>query len=132
MTDLSTVSLEDLQAEMARRESSSLTCQTPAEFAAALEAKFLANGTLPRTYARDVEEGQPGYFYSFTADASGPRFTRIVMNTGSQRSVHCFVENATGHVYKAASWKTPAKGVRFTTMDAALAVANWSGGYLYR
>lgn len=125
MNALATVSIEDLLAEVARREASDATVQTPAEFAAALEAKFTANGTLPGT-----DRGRP---YHFTADKPGRRFTRIVMHTDNQRSVHAFVENATGAVFKAAGWTSPAHKAtaRYESMDAALAAADWSGGYLY-
>ena len=39
---------------------------------------------------------------------------KILMETESQsQSVHAFVDKKTGEVYKAASYKSPAKGVRF-------------------
>ena len=45
---------------------------------------------------------------------SGRKYHKIIMetNTGS-RSVHAFVDKKTGDLYKAASFKAPAKGVRF-------------------
>lgn len=84
----------------------------------------------------------------FTVDKPGRRFTRIVSTwtNGGNRSAHAFVENATGHVYKAAGWKAPdaewddpcrAEHVRFTTVEGALARAAehplqaFAGGYLY-
>jgi hypothetical protein len=39
----------------------------------------------------------------------GPKFSRIVREKGGARSAHHFVENATGKIWKAASWKGPAK-----------------------
>lgn len=36
---------------------------------------------------------------------------RIVVNEGSSRSVHSFVD-FDGNIYKASSWKAPAKGIR--------------------
>ena len=75
--------------------------------------------------------------YSFEADAPGLKNTRIVMVTnpdGSGRSVHCFIDNATGDVYKAAGWKAPAKGIRgniVTGFDAVAARWDWSGHWLY-
>jgi hypothetical protein len=42
-------------------------------------------------------------------DPSGRKYKRIVKKEGSSRSVHCFVEVATGDIWKAASWKAPAK-----------------------
>ena len=54
------------------------------------------------------------------------------------RGVHCFIDKNTGEVYKAASWKAPAKGVRFDMRiirERELMhnsnFCGWSGGYLY-
>ena len=56
----------------------------------------------------------------------------------SKGSVHCFVDKNTGEVYKPASWKAPAKIVRFNLLIIAereyLLNPNnisWSGGHLY-
>ena len=53
-------------------------------------------------------------------------------------SVHCFVDKETGDVYKAASWRSPAKHIRFSFQNEAdlrflLNPDNvdWAGGYLY-
>ena len=53
-------------------------------------------------------------------------------------SVHSFVDKNTGDVYKAASWKAPAKHVRFTFQkpeDIRFLLSpinvDWAGGYLY-
>ena len=53
-------------------------------------------------------------------------------------SVHCFVDKETGDVYKAASWRSPAKHIRFNLQNEAdlrflLNPDNvdWAGGYLY-
>lgn len=53
------------------------------------------------------------------------------------RHAHCFVDKATGLVYKAASWSSAAKGVRYNLLDegsfaSALKNADQYGGYLYR
>ena len=52
--------------------------------------------------------------------------------------VHCFVDRLTGEVYKPASWKSPAKIVRYDLRlisdRAKLHTPNftdWAGGYLY-
>lgn len=63
----------------------------------------------------------------------GRKFDKV-MTGDAQRgetSIHCFVEKATGHVYKAAGLNAPAKGVRFATMEDALEVADLHGSYLY-
>ena len=53
-------------------------------------------------------------------------------------SVHSFVDKNTGDVYKPASWKSPAKHVRFTFQkpeDIRFLLnpinVDWAGGYLY-
>lgn len=52
------------------------------------------------------------------------------------KSVHAFIEVATGDIYKAASWKAPAKnGARFNVVNdnASLIVAcDPYGSYLYK
>jgi hypothetical protein len=58
------------------------------------------------------------------------------MNANGSRSVHAFVDKQTGEVYKSASWKAPAKGVRYdlriiNQREWLLENADWSGGYLY-
>ena len=52
--------------------------------------------------------------------------------------VHAFVDKKTGEVYKAASWKSPAKHVRYdlrliSDREYVLNPVNcgWAGGYLY-
>lgn len=64
----------------------------------------------------------------------GRKFHKVVQvdATQGQRSVHCFVDDA-GNVYKAASWKAPAKGVRYTLneMDKIAEKFDPHGGYLY-
>ena len=52
------------------------------------------------------------------------------------RSVHAFVDMKTGEVYKPASVKAPAKGVRFNLLiikerEDILENCDWAGGYLY-
>ena len=68
---------------------------------------------------------------------SGKKYHKVIMiDGGGSRSVHCFVDKQTGEVYKSASWKSPAKGVRYdlrliADREYLLANADWSGGYLY-
>jgi len=68
---------------------------------------------------------------------SGRKYHKIMMETNSQsRSVHAFVDKKTGEVYKPASYKAPAKGVRFDLRlieqrEWLFENADWAGGYLY-
>jgi hypothetical protein len=68
---------------------------------------------------------------------TGKKYHKVIfVDGGGQRSVHCFIDKNTGEVYKSASWKSPAKGVRYDLRlikdrEYLLANADWSGGYLY-
>lgn len=68
---------------------------------------------------------------------SGRKYHKIVMiDCGGSRSVHAFVNRKTGEVYKSASWKSPAKGVRYDLRiieqrEWLLQNADWAGSYLY-
>ena len=68
---------------------------------------------------------------------SGRKYHKIVMETDSgSRRVHAFVDKKTGEVYKPASFKAPAKIVRYNLLEIAsreecFARADWAGGYLY-
>jgi hypothetical protein len=79
--------------------------------------------------------------YSYTVD-HGRKYNKVVMHTGSgHRSVHSFVDPATGALFKAEGWARPAKGIRFDLSDdaswarlcaALIQPQQWAGGYLYR
>ena len=78
----------------------------------------------------------PANLYDFTIE-EGRKYLKVIMcTTDDNRSVHCFIDKKTGEVYKAASWKSPAKGVRFNLLDdnsreSAFSRCDWAGGYLY-
>lgn len=93
---------------------------TPEQFAQALTEKFA-----DQEYSSNV----------FKVDNVGPKYTRISQEREGDmysKSVHCFIDNATGAVLKSAGWKTPAKYVRYATMEAALEAADVHGSYLYK
>ena len=68
---------------------------------------------------------------------SGRKYHKLIMETnGNSRSVHAFVDKNSGAVYKSASWKAPAKGIRYNLLDdtsreECFARCDWAGGYLY-
>lgn len=68
---------------------------------------------------------------------SGKKYHKVIfIDGGGQRSVHAFVDKKTGEVYKSASWKAPAKGVRFDLRliddrEWLFENCDWAGGYLY-
>ena len=66
----------------------------------------------------------------------GRKYHKIIMDANGSRSVHAFVDRKTGELYKSASWKSPAKGVRYDLRlieqrEWLYEHADWSGGYLY-
>ena len=75
--------------------------------------------------------------------APGKKYIKLVAanystetNERTHASVWCFIDKATGDVYKPASYKAPAKIVRYKLMndesyEAALHNADWSGAWLY-
>ena len=67
----------------------------------------------------------------------GRKYFKIVMDAHGSHSVHAFVDKKTGEVYKSASFKAPAKGVRFDLRlieqrEWLYAHADWAGSYLYK
>ena len=78
-----------------------------------------------------------GRNYSY-ALISGRKYHKVMQCVdGQTESVHAFIDRKTGEVYKAASYKAPAKGVRFNLLiieerEFVLKNCDWAGGYLYR
>jgi len=78
--------------------------------------------------------------YKFVIEC-GRKYHKIIMevpnnNRPPSRSVHAFVDKKTGEVYKAASFKAPAKIVRYNLLsiesrEECFERADWAGGYLY-
>jgi hypothetical protein len=79
--------------------------------------------------------------YDFVIE-SGRKYHKIIMviDNGSDRSpsrsVHAFIDKKTGEVYKSATWKSPAKGVRYDLRiieqrEWLLQNADWASSYLY-
>jgi len=84
-------------------------------------------------FTRSHPNSDPYKFYI----QSGRKYHRIMMETnGGSESVHAFVDKKTGEVYKPASFKAPAKIVRYNLLmiesrEECFARADWAGGYLY-
>jgi len=68
---------------------------------------------------------------------SGRKYHKLIMETeAGSRSVHAFVDKKTGEVFKPASFKAPAKIVRYNLLsiksrEECFERADWAGGYLY-
>jgi len=88
---------------------------TIVEFVAALNEKF--NG-----------------FPNVSIDKPESKYVRIVTNfrIGTDSwEVYCFIDHE-GNIYKAASWTTPAKGVRSTLATVDIGKVDSYGSWLYR
>jgi len=89
---------------------------------------------------KDRNHGKVGGYdapvYKFVIE-SGRKYHKLIMDANGSRSVHAFVDRKSGEVYKSASFKAPAKGVRFNLLlindrEWLLENADWAGGYLYQ
>jgi len=78
-----------------------------------------------------------GYNYGYELDSSGRKYHKIYMTINGKRdSIHAFIDKKTGEVYKPASVKAPAKGVRYNLLsipsrEEMFEKCDWAGGYLY-
>ena len=79
--------------------------------------------------------------YDFVIE-SGRKYHKIIMvidngaDRSPSRSVHAFVDKKTGEIYKSATWRSPAKGVRYDLRiieqrEWLLQNADWASSYLY-
>jgi hypothetical protein len=55
--------------------------------------------------------------------------TRVIHTCGGQRSVFCFIDGD-GNIYKPASWKAPAKGIRGTLATVDMSKVDGHGSWL--
>ena len=99
---------------------------------------FADNNSDSKYYSERLEKLKSGEdCYEFVIE-SGRKYHKIIMVTDDgSRSVHAFVDKKTGELYKAASYKAPAKGVRFDLRiieqrEMVLKNCDWAGGYLYK
>ena len=73
--------------------------------------------------------------YDFTIE-SGRKYHKVIVSANGSKSVSCFVDKKTGEIYKAASFRAPAKHVRYDLRiieqrEWVLANADWAGSWLY-
>lgn len=85
-----------------------MTNTTSPDFATALDQYVAAlNAASAAYYARAFPTLSPS---TYSIDPNGRKYVRIVSTVGGttdQRSVHVFVERATGLIWKADGWKKP-------------------------
>ena len=90
---------------------------------------------LQQSHQRQYPNSGRNYSYALI---SGRKYHKVMQCVdGQTESVHAFIDRKTGEVYKAASIKAPAKGVRFNLLiiqerEFVLENCDWAGGYLYR
>jgi len=90
---------------------------------------------LQQSHQRQYPNSGQNYSYALV---SGRKYHKVMQCVnGETESVHAFIDKKTGEVYKAASHKAPAKGVRFNLLiiqerEFVLENCDWAGGYLYR
>ena len=99
--------------------------------------KFVDDADTHEYHVRRIDELKAGDCSIDYQVETGKKYHKVVfIDGGGSRSVHAFIDKQTGEVYKSASWKSPAKGVRYdlrliADREYLLANADWSGGYLY-
>ena len=101
--------------------------------------QFFGAGEYSNKRIEAIKRGED--LYEFVIE-TGRKYHKIIMvvpngDRPASRSVHAFVDKKTGELYKAASFKAPAKGVRFdlrviTDREFVLENCDWAGGYLYQ
>lgn len=121
-----------------------MTTQTFSEFVATQDARntielnvrkysLMLCDALELDFKTNYPDSQPYKFYI----ESGRKYHKLIMETDAgSRSVHAFVDKKSGDVYKAASFKAPAKGIRFnlcimSDREWLFEHADWAGSYLY-
>jgi hypothetical protein len=100
-----------------------------------LSAEREINADYHNQCLQQIAAGTYDFGYEFVIE-EGKKYHKVIMIAHGSRSVHCFVNKNTGEVYKSASWKAPAKGVRFNLLDdtsreQCYRNCDWAGSYLY-
>ena len=96
-----------------------------------------SEGTHAEYHHRQIERLKNGECSIDYQVETGKKYHKVIfVDGGGSRSVHAFIDKNTGEVYKSATWKSPAKGVRYDLRlikdrEYLLENADWSGGYLY-
>lgn len=107
------------------------------DYSTKLHTQAIGNDTHEEYHKEQIAKLKQGICdYDFTFE-TGRKYHKVIMHTENQRSCHAFIDKKTGEVYKSASWKSPAKGVRYNLLNGASRdhcyhLADWSGNYLYR
>ena len=99
--------------------------------------KFVNDADTQEYHQRKIDELKSGICPIDYQVETGKKYHKVIfVDGGGGRSVHCFIDKNTGEIYKSATWKSPAKGVRYDLRlikdrEYVLENCDWSGGYLY-
>jgi hypothetical protein len=100
---------------------------------------YIANNENVEYHQEQIDKLSMGEGVDDFTYEKGRKYARIVhiTNPGGHKSAHAFVDMNTSDVYKSASWKGPAKGIRYNLLDdksreEMYQRADWSGQYLYK
>jgi rhamnose utilization protein RhaD (predicted bifunctional aldolase and dehydrogenase) len=91
----------------------------------------------PEYYQARIDELMSGKTDMKFTTISGKKYYKVIHTQDDSSSVHSFVDKVTGEVYKPASWKAPAKHVRYNFLNEEQrafllsGLCDWAGGYLY-
>ena len=108
------------------------------DYKIAFHRKIIENGENVEYHRQRIDEICEGEGVDEYTYVKGKKYAKIlhITNPGGSKSVHMFVDMVTGDCFKPASYKAPAKGVRYNLLDdksreEMLRRADWCGHYLY-
>jgi hypothetical protein len=99
--------------------------------------KFVDDNETKEYHRRCIDELKNGVLPIDYVIETGKKYHKVIMvDSSSNRTVHCFIDKNTGELYKSATWKSPAKGVRYDLRlikdrEWLFENADWSAGYTY-
>jgi hypothetical protein len=99
--------------------------------------KFVNDSETKDYHQRKINELKNGILPIDYVIETGKKYHKVIMvDSSSNRTVHCFIDKNTGELYKSQSWKSPAKGVRYDLRlikdrEWLFENADWSAGYTY-
>jgi len=99
--------------------------------------KFVDDADTHEYHVRRIDELKSGILPIDYQVETGKKYHKLILvDSSGGRSVHAFIDKQTGEIYKSASWRSPAKGVRYdlrliADREYLLQNADWSGSYLY-
>jgi hypothetical protein len=107
-------------------------------YAIQLHRNSIAKDDNVEYHKKKIDELSEGVGVNEFIYEKGRKYAKIlhIDNPGGSKSAHMFVDMVTGDCFKPASYKSPAKGIRYNLLDdksreEMLLRADWVGSYLY-